>query len=429
MLDHLSPGEHICHLYETDEERRLVAMDFIKQGLAQSQSIVILNSDYSEEIYPSNARPAEPQSEVIFEDNDIIIFSRKMGGEPGEEVDVDQFTDWLTTAAEITAQRQNERADTCCIRVLTQMDCILPTSPTLGQIDTYERFVHQYFNANNCIVLCQYDRLHFPARLLNETLVSHPLLIIGKEMVRNFYYIAVQDKSEEDLAQTRFNQWTNNLIMTRKAEEELYLTRAWVEGASDIVLWANEASQIVYANSTACDQLGYTHDKLLTMTVEDIEPTFTLKRWAEKWPIFKEMGSSSYETELVTRKGQVIPVEVKRNFLAYNEHEYCCTLAHDISEHKQREKLQLAIYQISEAAMSARSQQELFETVHSLVASLIPAKNLFIALYDAPSGMISFPYFVDEYDICPPPRKNGKGLTRVPDQNRARTFLFTRKRI
>jgi hypothetical protein len=33
MLDHLSPGEHLCHFYDTDEERQTIALDFIKQGL------------------------------------------------------------------------------------------------------------------------------------------------------------------------------------------------------------------------------------------------------------------------------------------------------------------------------------------------------------------------------------------------------------
>src|SRR3989454_8566041 len=41
----------------------------------------------------------------------------------------------------------------------------------------------------------------------------------------------------------------------------------------------------------------------------------------------------------------------------------------------------------------------------------MPAKNFYIALYDAASGMLSFPYFVDEYDTDFPAKKLGKGLT------------------
>src|SRR3989442_12386669 len=55
--------------------------------------------------------------------------------------------------------------------------------------------------------------------------------------------------------------------------------------------------------------------------------------------------------------------------------------------------------------------QELFGAIHRIVGELMPAKNFYIALYDAASGMLSFPYFVDEYDTDFPAKKLGKGLT------------------
>src|SRR2546425_8532165 len=41
----------------------------------------------------------------------------------------------------------------------------------------------------------------------------------------------------------------------------------------------------------------------------------------------------------------------------------------------------------------------------------MPAKNLYIALYDPASERLSFPYFADEHEPAPPPRWLGKGLT------------------
>jgi PAS domain S-box-containing protein len=46
------------------------------------------------------------------------------------------------------------------------------------------------------------------------------------------------------------------------------------------------------------------------------------------------------------------------------------------------------------------------------ITELMPAKNNFyIALLDEDSAMLSFPYFVDEYDDAPAPKTLGKGLT------------------
>jgi PAS domain S-box-containing protein len=83
----------------------------------------------------------------------------------------------------------------------------------------------------------------------------------------------------------------------------------------------------------------------------------------------------------------------------------------DVTAGKRAEQIQLATYRISEAAHAAQSLQELFGAIHRIVGGLMPAKNFYIALYDAATATLSFPYFVDEYDTDFPPKPLGKGLT------------------
>ncbi|HEX4627818.1 MAG TPA: PAS domain S-box protein [Gemmatimonadales bacterium] len=83
----------------------------------------------------------------------------------------------------------------------------------------------------------------------------------------------------------------------------------------------------------------------------------------------------------------------------------------DVTERQRAERIQLATYRISEAAHAAGNLKELFGAIHRIVGELMPAKNFYIALYDATTGLLSFPYFVDEYDQDFPPKRLGKGLT------------------
>src|SRR3989454_3901314 len=83
----------------------------------------------------------------------------------------------------------------------------------------------------------------------------------------------------------------------------------------------------------------------------------------------------------------------------------------DVTESKRAEQIQLATYRISEAAHAARTLQELFGAIHRIVGELMPAKNFYIALYDAANDDLTFPYHVDEYDTDFPSKKPGKGLT------------------
>ena len=83
----------------------------------------------------------------------------------------------------------------------------------------------------------------------------------------------------------------------------------------------------------------------------------------------------------------------------------------DMSNQVQIEKVQDAIYKISEYTHEVRDLQELYTYIHKTVNKLVLAKNFFIALADYNKGVIEFPYTVDEYDARPDPLPLGQGFT------------------
>ncbi len=83
----------------------------------------------------------------------------------------------------------------------------------------------------------------------------------------------------------------------------------------------------------------------------------------------------------------------------------------DITERKRAGRLQQATYRISESALAAFDLQQLYSAIHGIVAGLMPARNLYIALYQPETDTLSFPYWSDERDARPEPRRARKGLT------------------
>ena len=79
------------------------------------------------------------------------------------------------------------------------------------------------------------------------------------------------------------------------------------------------------------------------------------------------------------------------------------------AEIRQDHQLQVALHEISEASHAARDMPGLLKAIHKIVGALMPANNFFVALYDERTREISFPYFVDENDPVPTPRKVGQG--------------------
>ncbi|MCL5029385.1 MAG: PAS domain S-box protein [Bacteroidetes bacterium] len=84
---------------------------------------------------------------------------------------------------------------------------------------------------------------------------------------------------------------------------------------------------------------------------------------------------------------------------------------HDITERKNFEKIQKALYSISEAVNTTEDTQTLYSQIHAVIKTLMPADNFYIALYDEKDDLLTFPYFVDEFDVQPEPKKPGRGLT------------------
>ncbi|HTP09499.1 MAG TPA: GAF domain-containing protein, partial [Anaerolineae bacterium] len=82
-------------------------------------------------------------------------------------------------------------------------------------------------------------------------------------------------------------------------------------------------------------------------------------------------------------------------------------------QRKQTERVRAAIYRVAAAAQMARGLNELCQAIHEIVNELMPARNFYLALYDATSDTVSFPYFVDEILSAHVgfSRQHGRGLT------------------
>jgi len=83
----------------------------------------------------------------------------------------------------------------------------------------------------------------------------------------------------------------------------------------------------------------------------------------------------------------------------------------DITEQKRTEELNAALYAIAARSQSPEDLQQFYAAIHNIVGQLMYARNLYIALYDPQAQLLSFPYFVDEMDPAPAPKRLGRGLT------------------
>lgn len=83
----------------------------------------------------------------------------------------------------------------------------------------------------------------------------------------------------------------------------------------------------------------------------------------------------------------------------------------ELAERQRAEKVQAALYRISEATQIAEDLDDLYKLIHGIIGELMPAKDFYISLYDASTNLLTFPYHADQYDVLWNAIEPGKTLT------------------
>jgi len=105
--------------------------------------------------------------------------------------------------------------------------------------------------------------------------------------------------------------------------------------------------------------------------------------------------------------------EPEKEILTFVSHE----IASAIDYRRKREALEeseakfRALYRIAETASAAEDLDEMYASLHKIIAELMYAPNFYIALYDPVTDLVSFPYFADEVEPPPAPRHPTNGFT------------------
>jgi len=139
-------------------------------------------------------------------------------------------------------------------------------------------------------------------------------------------------------------------IQDRIMEERLMLIQFSVDRSGDAAFWVRDDGHFFYVNEEACQSLGYSRDEMLCMGVYDITPDVTRQGWADHFQELKEHGRWTFESKHCRRDGRIFPVEIRTNVIRFNDREYVCAFARDITERNLAEK----------ALKEARMQAELY---------------------------------------------------------------------
>ena len=196
--------------------------------------------------------------------------------------------------------------------------------------------------------------------------------------------------------------------------QELHRQALIVEHLYDGIIVTDPDGVIIDWNPAAERLFGYTRAEMLGKNAE------ILNRPGEGAALtrairagLKSQGRWTGELSVVARDGTARDVEAFVIAMTDGSGRTIgrVSVNRDVTAQRRAERIRSAAFLISEAANATENLEELFRAIHDVVGELMPAKNLYIALYDPATDIISFPYWVDEHDAAMAPKRPGRGLT------------------
>ncbi|WP_339475742.1 MULTISPECIES: sensor domain-containing protein [unclassified Pseudomonas] len=153
--------------------------------------------------------------------------------------------------------------------------------------------------------------------------------------------------------------------------------------------------------SAACEQIfGYTPQELIGLPMIDlVHPADRQRTLEAAREIMDGEPKLNFENRYLRKDGRVVHILWSARWSPVDQ--LRIAVARDITERKQAESRQAALYAISEAAHAAADLLALFERIHLIIGEWLPALNFSVALCDEQCSQLNFPYHVNDREGQP----------------------------
>jgi signal transduction histidine kinase len=223
-IEDLKPGDHLCCIYQAEEEHRALLSPFLRQGLDQNEKVIYVADSHAAETILEYLREDGVDVESCFARGQLSVLTREEAYMREGIFDPDRMIALL--------QKETQRAideGYAALRVTGEMTWALHGLPGSDRLVEYEAKLNEFFPGSRCLAICQYDGQRFGADVLLGVLRAHPIAVIGTEICGNFYYIPPDELLGDDLPAVELGYWLQRLIERKRAQEELTRYREYLE--------------------------------------------------------------------------------------------------------------------------------------------------------------------------------------------------------
>lgn len=353
-MEAVEAGEHLCVVYDHPSEQMPALVPFLREGLRTGERCVYVADDQTtDEVAAALEAGGICVAEAV-ESGALLLWSREEWRQPGA---LSSFAKRAQVQSIIDASLQHGFKG---VRFAVEMTWTLGPDIEIDQLRHWEATINEIFTPETQgRIVCQYSRRRLAPAVIRAALATHPVAVVGAQVVTNPYYEApliLKPEAEGDQV-----DWMISMLRRagesaesseqptppldadffKEAERIAELLRESEEDLRDFFMngtvglhWVGPDGRVLRVNQAELKMLGYTEEEYVGRQVAE----FHVSREAID-DILQRLAAGEtlhdYECELRCKDGSTKHVLIDSNVLWRNGefvHTRCFT--RDISERK-----------------------------------------------------------------------------------------------
>ncbi len=301
----LSKHDHICLIYETRSEQFDAVVPFIRIGLENGEKCVYVADENTADEVLSIMRCRGIDIESALDTGSLVIARKKETYLRQGYFDPDEMIRFLKESTD-SAKKEGFSA----LRVAGEMTWVLGGEEGTSKNIEYEAKLNLFFPENDCLAICQYNKKRFSPELLADVIHTHPIVIVGNVVFRNFYYVPPGEFLKIDKRSFEVERLLSNLLdrecaqeATKESQEKF---RQIVETANEGILMMDQDRKITFVNKKFEEMLGYTEQEIIERKLDEFvvpeEIDDHMKEMKKRW----EGRTTQYERRFRRKDNEII---------------------------------------------------------------------------------------------------------------------------
>lgn len=209
-------GDHLCFIYQTDEEHKQVLTSYIEDGFSSNHQVLYITDLNNDNGTKHNFLGRDISKDLFPNENQFLIKSYKETYSLDGFFEPEKMIDLLQDQTD-QALKQGFNG----LRITGEMSWIFHDLIPKEKLVGYEAMLNLFFQDNPAMALCQYDKRLFNATFLLEIIKTHPYVVLGTQVYENYYYLPPKIFFDDNPSEGIYEIWTQNLEKQRKPAQDI----------------------------------------------------------------------------------------------------------------------------------------------------------------------------------------------------------------